>query len=181
MPQTTLTCAQVDAGEFEARYLAGRLPPADAEAYEAHYFGCDRHWNALRRATEARAAFATPRARRARWALPLAAVLTAVAVWRLVDAFPAAEPVALRGAADSLTVAVTAGPDSLRASWPRRADADAYRVRGFAADGALLWALETPDTSVAAARGGAARLDVAAFDRARSVIAQSPLVRLNSR
>jgi hypothetical protein len=76
---------------------------------------------------------------------------------------------------------VTAGPDSLHASWPRWADADAYRVRGFAADGALLWAHETPDTTVAAARGGAARLDVAAFDRARSVIAQSPLVRLDSR
>lgn len=179
----TLTCAQVEAGDFEARYLANRLDRAEAEAYEAHYFGCDRCWTSLRRATEVRAAFASSAtARRGlgwmRWALPAAAVLAAIGVWQLADRSPVIPPVAMRGGADSLTVTVVTSPDSLRAVWPRQADADAYRVRGFRPDGALLWNVEVQDTTIATRRSGAVLIDVAALDRTRAVIAQSALVRV---
>ena len=183
VPETTLTCAQVEAGDVEARYLASRLGPGEAAAYEAHYFGCDRCWTALRRATEARAAFASTEAPRrgvrwARWALPAAAVLAAIGVWQLTNPSPVVPPVAMRGAADSLPLTIESGADSVHAIWRRRADADAYRVRGFTADGSLMWSIETADTALVAPRGGAVRVDAAALDRARTVIVQSALVRV---
>lgn len=182
MPENTLTCAQVEEGDYEARYLADRLGADEAAAYEAHYFGCDRCWTALRRATEARAAFASSSSGRraifwARWALPAAAVLALVAVWRLTDRGPEGPAVALRGAADSLALSIVSGRDSVHAVWPRHADAAAYRVRGFTGDGTLMWSIETTDTVLVAARGGAVRVDAVALDRARAVIAQSALVR----
>lgn len=178
MPETSLTCAQIEEGDYEARYLSNRLQGDHLAAYEAHYFGCDRCWAALRRATAVRAALASRRSagRWARWALPAAAVLAAVGVWQLSDRAPDTPAVVLRGAADSMPLSVVAGADSLRAVWPRFADADVYRVRGFAADGSLRWSMETADTTAATARNGAVRVDVAALDRARIVIAQSALV-----
>lgn len=66
MPETPLTCADVEARDLDAEYLAERLSPEDALAYEAHYFSCERCWAALRLATEARAAFAAESGRSAR-------------------------------------------------------------------------------------------------------------------
>ena len=178
MPETTLTCAQVEKGDYEARYLANRLSPDEAAAYEAHYFGCESCWSSLRRATEVRAALATRArggARWVRWSLPAAAVLAAVAVWQFSNRDPDQPAVVLRGAADSLALTIAASADSVRAAWPPQPEADVYRVRGFAADGVLLWSSETRDTAIAAARRGAVRVDVTALDRARTVVAQSPL------
>jgi hypothetical protein len=185
MPETpvglsTLTCAQVEEGDFEARYLANRLDADRAAAYEAHYFGCERCWSALRRATEVRAALASagPAARRSRWilwALPAAAMFAAVGVWRLIQDDQPLPGVVLRGAADSLALTLAASPDTMRAAWLRHAEADVYRVRGFTADGGLVWSIETRDTAIAAARRGVVRVDVTALDRARTVIAQSAL------
>jgi len=182
MPETVLTCAEVEAQDLEARYLAGRLSPGEAEAYEAHYFGCERCWTALRLATEARAAFAVPRVARrgfrwARWALPAAAALAAVGVWQLVvrDQSPTA---AFRGDTYSLTVTAVARADSVRATWPRLAGADVYRVRAFTPDGVLRWERETADTTLAGPFGGELLLHVAALDPLRAVVAQSRLVRV---
>jgi hypothetical protein len=183
MPEAVSTCAGVEEGDYEARYLADRLTPAEAAAYEAHYFGCERCWASLRRATEARAAFAAgTRGRRvprvARWALPLAAALVAVAIWRLAAPDADAPVTRVRGVADALTLSVVANSDSIHAVWQRQPDADRYRVRGFGADGVLVWSLETTDTSVTAARDGAGLVDVAALDRLRVVVMQSRPARI---
>jgi hypothetical protein len=146
-----LTCAQVEEGDLEARYLAGTVSPEEAEAYEAHYFGCARCWEALQRALEARSAFAPRRARRWRPSLPLAAaatiILVAVGVWQLGSG-PASAPDTLRGSADSVAVTVGATARTLTASWSRVAGAESYRARLFAADGGLLADRETADTSL---------------------------------
>jgi hypothetical protein len=177
MPESTLSCEQVEAGDYEARYLADRLSPAEAEEYEAHDFGCERCWAALRRARDARAAFASAQRGSAprvmRWALPLAAAAVAVVVWRIVAPSTDAPVTSVRGATSALTLSVVANRDSIHAVWPRRPDVDRYRVRGFTADGALLWSLETTDTSLTAVRADAGLVDVAALDRLRVVVAQS--------
>jgi hypothetical protein len=185
MPQTTLTCELVEAQDFEANYLAGRLDAAAAEAYEEHYFGCERCWASLRRAMEARAAFAsrTPGRRGAglaRWAIPLAAAFVALVVWRGANRTPEGPATTVRGGAELLgTVQAVASRDSLRVAWPRVPQADAYRVRGFRDNGSVLWQLETGDT-VLVTRAEAVVVEVAALDRLRAVIAQSSLVRVTA-
>lgn len=91
---TPLTCAELETRHVEAHYLAGRISAEEAVAYEAHYFACDRCWALLRRATEARAAFAAPSPVSARrflpWGLALAAVITAVMLIRGLPEEPAA-------------------------------------------------------------------------------------------
>lgn len=57
MELTPLDCARVEEQEYERLYLEGALSEAEAEAFEAHYFGCDRCWAAVERAVELRAAF----------------------------------------------------------------------------------------------------------------------------
>jgi hypothetical protein len=57
MELTPLDCARVEEQEYEGRYLAGSLSEAEAEAFEAHYFSCDRCWTAVERAMELRAAY----------------------------------------------------------------------------------------------------------------------------
>jgi hypothetical protein len=181
----TLTCEQVEAGDYEARYLQHRLDEASQAAYEAHYFGCERCWASLRRATAVRAAFASGgRSRRMRWAvwaLPAAAALVVVLFQPFADrAGDRTTPLpAQRGAASALRMRATATTDSVRASWPAQAGADAYRMRGFTSDGGLVWTVETTDTTIVAARAGARLVDVAALDRLRAVIGQSSLVTLD--
>lgn len=181
MPQTVLTCADVDAADLEAAYLQQRLDDERQAAYEAHYFACERCWSRLRRATEVRAAFASrARARRvhwAVWALPAAAVLTVLVLQPPRESESPTPVPALRGTAELLAARATLTGDSVRVTWPAHPGADAYRVRGFGADGALRWSRETRDTALAAARAGAAVVDVAALDPLRAVIAQSALIR----
>lgn len=59
MPANVLDCAAVDEGEFELRYVTGALSEDEADAFEAHYMGCDRCWSSLQRAIEIRAALIT--------------------------------------------------------------------------------------------------------------------------
>jgi hypothetical protein len=58
MALRALDCLAVEEQDHEVRYLQGALTDEEAEAFEAHYFGCDRCWTALQRAIELRAAFA---------------------------------------------------------------------------------------------------------------------------
>lgn len=39
-----MTCDEVNDADLDARYVAGTLAPAEAEAFEEHYFGCERCW-----------------------------------------------------------------------------------------------------------------------------------------
>ncbi|HEX6058128.1 MAG TPA: zf-HC2 domain-containing protein [Gemmatimonadaceae bacterium] len=62
MTSRDLTCDDVDAGDLDVRYLAGTLAEAEAEAFEAHYFACERCWTAVSRGLEVRAAGVAERA-----------------------------------------------------------------------------------------------------------------------
>jgi hypothetical protein len=132
-----------------ARYLVGRLTEAEAEAFEAHYFGCERCWAEVRTAQELRAALrpggATRAAARRPW-MPFAAaaaLLVAVGAWMLVR--PSGGERAFRaGQGDELTLTLSATPDgSVSVSWSDAAGARAYRVRVVTAEGALLTESET--------------------------------------
>src|SRR4029079_17316346 len=158
-------CPIADA-DTEVRYLAGSMSPAEAEAFEEHYFGCDICWRAVQRGAEIRDAFLQPilpaskaiyvRRSRTWWPLMVAAAVMIVAVWRFprsVDSgnpspnvTPGAEPV--RGNSGSATISAAATENALTASWPRSADASSYRVRLLAEDGQLLFDREVTDTSI---------------------------------
>lgn len=191
-PTADLTCAVVDERHLELQYVAGRLTPEEAEAFEAHYFGCDRCFALVRRATELRAAAeASPtgwvsagRRRRASLArfLPLAAVAVlalGVLLWRApARRQPAA---AYRGGDATLTATSTLTTDSATVVWARRAHADEYRVRLFAADGTLLTERATRETTLAVARnaipaGTRAFWEIVALDSLRATLARSALI-----
>jgi hypothetical protein len=202
MPTTVPTCADVEERDLEAAYLARRLSEDDALAYEAHYFGCERCWASLRRASEVRAAFATSpaassdasvsrtsgarRSRRPRtWELAAAAaiVITAGALV-LVNREPAPTMTGtLRGFADTLSVAATTRGRALEVAWRSVAGARSYRVRLHAADGALLVEREISDTTLVIPSdsvrvpAAATRVfwQIHALDALRQPVARSPL------
>lgn len=203
MAATLLTCADVEARDLDAGYLAGRLSPDEAAAYEAHYFGCERCWAALRLASETRAALAlggsgvgapavvprrAPRrwSRRNIWGLASAATLLLVAgTVQFLSSRRALESEAalLRGPADSIAVRAAAAEGTLSAFWGRVGDADRYRVRLFGGDGQVLIERETTDTTLtislesldASARTGVRYWQVLALDRLRRPLSRSPL------
>ncbi|HYK82591.1 MAG TPA: hypothetical protein VEU55_05550 [Gemmatimonadales bacterium] len=200
MPAPALTCQLVDDQDLDTRYVAGGLADDVAEAFEQHYFGCDRCWELVHRGLEVRAASreasaparAGGAASRARalpswWPLAAAAGVTAIVLgtWRLTAPRPAAFPIsALRGGADSLVVHSEATPSALAVHWAPFPGASAYRVRLYDAQGQLLLEREVADTAVGFARDslrarapvGPAYWDVVALDTLRSVIARSGAV-----
>ncbi len=193
MEPRAITCADVDARHLEAAYLAGRLSAADAEAFEAHYFACDRCWMLVQQAAEVRAALsdrpgsgivptARTRGSRLRRLIPLlaaAAVILAVELWLRPSAPP---PTAIyRGGDSSLRAVARATVESLGVSWERRAGVGTYRVRLFGADGRLLAEHESVDTALAVSRsvipsGTRAYWEVDALDSLREIFAHSPLI-----
>lgn len=188
MPTSVVTCADVEDRDLAAAYLAGRLSEDDAAAYEAHYFGCEPCWAALRRATELRAAFAVPvRAgwRPAPWAVRLAATITLlVGGWLVVDRFRTPAPtLTMRGSADSLAILPSSRVGIFAASWRPVPGAASYRVRLFTADGGLLLERETADTLIevpadsVALPAGVIRIfwQLQSLDALRQPVARSPL------
>jgi TolA-binding protein len=88
-------CSLADREHRIVSYLAGTLPADEAEAFEAHYFGCDQCWRELQQGLEIRAAMssktdssapvipfvAAPAARRPLWRwVPIAAAAGLVLV-----------------------------------------------------------------------------------------------------
>jgi len=174
-----LTCAEVDDRDLESGYLAGRLTAEEAEAYEAHYFGCERCWHTL----ETALAFRSVRGgrRRARFGVrALATAATAVIAvgagwWFTRSPSPPAD--ALRGGGEAPAVQVHQTPAGLAVSWASHAGADRYRVRVFSADGGLLWQRLTEDTTIVLALpAGAGFLDLTVLDALRGVLSESGLV-----
>jgi CHAT domain-containing protein/tetratricopeptide (TPR) repeat protein len=49
-------CTAVEEQDLVSRYVTRKLSPEESEAFEEHYFGCDRCWSEVQRATELRAA-----------------------------------------------------------------------------------------------------------------------------
>jgi len=125
-----------------ARYLAGRLADAEAEAFEAHYFGCERCWAEVRAAQELRAALvpkASPASRRP-W-VPLAAaaaLLGALGTWMLVRPGAEGDRVYRAGRSSELDLSVSVGEAGVGISWPATPGARLYRVRVVTAEGALV-------------------------------------------
>lgn len=198
MSTSTITCEIVDEGDLEARYLAGRLSPDQAEAFEAHFFGCERCWGLVQQGLAVRSAFqpdlshARPgrgNPRRRWWGLAVAAGIAAIAVgtWQLGDRSQAGPaPDVLRGGNLAFTVVPAATSETAAASWQPVADAEVYRVRLYTADGMLVSERETADTFFSVPLGTVTSVtagtelfwQVQALDRLRNSVARSDLTRV---
>lgn len=199
MSLNEITCDLVDEGDLDTRYLAGRLSPEEAEAFEAHFFGCERCWGLVQQGLAVRSAFdadlpvrspavpaRAPRATRPWWWGIAAAAVAAVGLglWQITQREPRLTEDVFRGEAAGFAVATAADSASLNAWWPRVADADVYRVRLYEADGQMALERETTDTSVAVPVGSVAISrdtgmfwEVQALDRLRNPVARSDLTR----
>jgi hypothetical protein len=186
MISAELTCEQVERDELDLQYLRGRLSPEAAEAFEAHFFGCDRCWDLVRTGQDLRAARPViPRRNVIRpWMmLAAAAVVAAVGVglWRGRPDLPPSPAATLRaGSAGLLEVRPVPGAD-LGAVWNIIPGAATYRIRLYTRDGALVLEREVPDTAftVAPDSAGAARplyWQVQALDRMGGELSRSGLV-----
>lgn len=185
VPANVITCADVESRDLEAAYLAGRLSPDDAAAYEAHYFGCDRCWPALQRATELRATLAHTSRRRFRLNPTLAAAAVLVVFlggWLAMRNRIASGPErVVRGTSDTLVVAASRSAAGLAAVWHPVSGADRYLVRLYAPDGTLLVERETADTAFAMAgdslppSAAGSLWQIQALDALRRPVARSAL------
>lgn len=188
-----LTCEQVDQQELDTRYVRGQLDAARSEAFEAHYFACDRCWELVRAGNQVRAArSASPRQgfRSSRvWWIAAAAALAAVVgasvlrEWR-TERSETVET--LRSGSGDLAPPV-AGADGTRltVSWRPMTEAGSYRVRLFGGDGAMLLERELTDTTFSVARDSVAAAapsmvwQVHALDRLGGEIARYPLTSIH--
>ena len=183
-------------GEREVRslYLSGRLSEREAEAFEAHYFDCDRCAEAIEVGTKLRSALgnvpvrpaAAPSAPRHRW-LPLAAAaalaLGAFGIWQLARSplEPAGGSVFRGGETQGTVVEVARTPDGgAYVTWPAQPDASAYVVRVLSSDGIEVWKTETAeprvriDTAALSSQAGRSLVvEVETLDARRRVIATS--------
>lgn len=194
MAEQPISCEFVDQLELDHRYLEGKLPEAEASAFEAHYFGCDRCWELVKGGAGLRAARhrdgAAPAVRPRRWWQPLAVAagigLAALGTWRATAPRSPARADALRGAEESLAVGIAWSDGAWHTTWPAARDAVSYRVRLFAGDGRLLFTRQVTDTGLALAadsllaigQGAPLYLEVEGFDLLGRSVARSPLSRL---
>jgi hypothetical protein len=191
-----MTCERVDQEELDRRYLNGQLSDAEAAAFEAHYFGCDRCWALVKAGAGVRAASkpdATVSAVRwPAWRKPLVIAaglgIVAFGTWQALVSRDAAERDAMRGTADSLAVRTALSAGVWRAAWPADPAVASYRVRFFAADGRLLFTRQVPDTSLevpadslsALGVGAPLYLDVQGFDALQRPVTRSPLIPISA-
>ncbi|MGE0552090.1 MAG: zf-HC2 domain-containing protein [Gemmatimonadales bacterium] len=198
MDEPTITCDRVDALELDTRYLAGTLTDEEAEAFEAHYFGCDRCWGLVRQGSEIRAAGADAVAgparaagarRWTRWSwIPLAAAAAAL-LWVATGdrGGIATDPGdTVRGDGDSLMVRSESDPAGIAAAWRAVPAASTYLVRLFEADGTLRWERRLKDTTVSIARdslpgaSGALFWQVQALDPVGATLVRSALIEVTA-
>ncbi len=192
-----VTCERVEREALDLPYIRGTLPEPLAEAFEAHYFGCDTCWALVRGGNEVRAARPSFKATRwpHSWTLALAALLVGVVgvgFWRLSQ--PADAPIS----PSSLERGGTAAPMGLRAAmvdrrlaaeWSKVPGAASYRIRFFGSDGALLLQRQTADTALMVASDslgvspgtGALLWQVQALDRLGGELLRSALVEVAPR
>jgi anti-sigma factor RsiW len=135
-------------------YLAGRLSEAEAEAFEERLFADEALAHEVERALEIRAATAPARAasttarppQRAWLALAAAAGIAVVAASITWLPRPPPEPV-FRGSEQRMGLEVEVYTDALRARWGAIAGAAGYEIQVFAADGRVLYDVETNETA----------------------------------
>ena len=159
---TFAVCPYENELEIRSLYLAGKLPAKDAEAFEAHYFICERCAEAVEMGAKLRMALenvpvhaAPASAPAARTWLPLAAAaaiaLVAAGIW--IARRPAELPdrTVLRGGLTrDFAVRVETRPNgSTEASWLPPQGATAYVVRVVRPDGLEIWKTETREPHAA--------------------------------
>lgn len=174
MEPTHVTCTRVEEEDLDARYLAGTLSEEEAEAFEEHYFGCDRCWTAVQTGLDVRAASTAttvdprvqtpplaverggqaPRAplTRRRWfplAIAASVAVIAVAVWQAGNR-SSITPVGdgLRGPADTIHAVASTRGQTLVVSWTPKANADLYGVRLQKGDATVVLERMVGDTSL---------------------------------
>lgn len=180
MPKQAINCPYGDESDVDARYLAGSLSPEESEAFEEHYFSCDRCFAAVQRGNEIRAALTLPtstdaltspptviplvhaRRRLSAWQPALAAAAAIILVFgvrqlnssrrSILPPPPIAASDAPRGAVQAFTLTSHATSAVLVAAWSPPSAARSYRVRLLATDGSLLFERETADTSIMLSR-----------------------------
>ena len=164
MKPREMDCTYAEDHDLVPRYLAGELPEAEAEAFEAHYFGCERCWASVRQGGEIRAALGnaaiepipTDPAREfgsnAGMLLAAAAAVGVIALGVLqlsrrpeIDSF---EPTYRGATAGALPLEVVSQPAGrIVLSWPEVDDAQLFVVEVFTSDGASVWRRETTSTT----------------------------------
>ena len=165
------TCELVDRDDIDQRYLAGTLPPDAAEAFEEHYFGCERCWALVERGLAIRAAspvqpasaapagppkLGTAAPHRGGWWMGLAAaavLLLSTALWHPWTGGAPSATDAMRGADATFLLSATVRGDSIVVLWPSVRAASDYRVRVSALNGTTLLEREVPTPAVTFARG----------------------------
>ena len=163
-----MDCTQTDEIDLAALYLAGRLPSDEAEAFEAHYLGCERCSSALREAGAIRAAFDKP------VLAPASPSPRATSGWRDVGTLLAAaatvatfffgmrqaaerEPIVsdgvLRSATtESMDLAIGKQADGgVALIWPAQPRAHSYRIEIVRSDGVSVLRSETEERHVSLA------------------------------
>ena len=197
-----IDCDSVEERDLVVRYLGGRLPEAEAEAFEVHYFGCERCWGEVRGAAEIRAAHGLPvlaapsQVKRDKgrdvWTLLAAAAAVALMVVGLRQLVQRSEvspqEAVWRGSsAGDLPVEITQGaPRQVVLRWQPHPEAQVYVVEIFAPDGASVWRRETAETTVSLdgealtprSTGISFLATVEALDTMRRVVAKSEPKRL---
>lgn len=188
-------------GEREVRslYLAGKLPDGEAEAFEEHFFACERCAEAVDVGSNLRAALGrapvasatTPKSAPRSW-LPLAAAaavaLGALGLWQLTHRPDARNPAVLRGGTTGpIPVRIEKRPSgNLSVTWTSLPEAARYVVRVLKTDGTSVWSTEshepraTIDASVISSPETPLDIEVEAMDTMERVIATSELVRVPS-
>ncbi len=190
MSEITITCELVDERDLDTRYLAGTLDEVEAEAFEAHYFGCDRCWALVREGQAIRAALtaAGGGARRAPrlsntalWGLAAGLGVVAAGLVLRGTAFgpQPADTTERGGVARGITVAAQTSGDSLTLSWSRVDRAERYRVRLFDGQGELVLERVSGDTALTVARSALpdrrAAAEITAEDRLHLPLRRSDL------
>jgi anti-sigma factor RsiW len=165
MAANDLTCDEVDAQSLDTRYLSGALSASEAEAFEQHYFGCDRCWKLVEQGMELRAALGAPAARAApiialpesrtmkrratalNLLLAAGAVFVAFGIYNATSGRRRSSDDTERGAQRVLAISAShPSPDSIVAAWPRVEGALRYRSRVFTSTCTLVAEAESPDT-----------------------------------
>ena len=180
-------------GESEgpARYLAGTLSESETDAFEEHFFACDRCLSEVRLGLEIKAvassgtrASAAPASRRIPWrplAIAAALAVTFLGAWQLQRSrVPAVDGVTRGEDARELAVQARSRADGVDVSWTPVPRADVYRVEISTGEGKLVLKRDVPGTSVpvgkaelGAAAGDTLYVRVTALDGLRQEIAAS--------